>query len=210
MRAAFLPLLTVLVACGRDPILKKAEDLHAGSAGGGGRPGAEGAGVPEGPRPGKAVEPSPGNPEPPAPGQPASPPPGAAAPGAPGTPNAPAAPGTIDGPVVLVRGEVRLDDYELGSVRIDVFDGDQKKLDGPRPSVVGVLTLERPGPFEVKVPASVTQVWLGAYIDENLDGRPGPQDPSGWYTGNPVDTEGGAEGIVIELIRQPPPPQHGL
>jgi hypothetical protein len=73
-----------------------------------------------------------------------------------------------------------------------------------------VVNLDRPGPFEVQVPASAARVWLGAYVDEDLDGRPGPQDPSGWYSKNPVLTEGGADGIVIELVRQPPPPQHGL
>lgn len=216
MSAALLPLLPLLLllgACGRDPILKRAEDLQAGNGGGGGRPGAagEGGGVPgadgAGQKgPGRPVQPTPGRPDEPPPGSAAQPPPGA---GVPGTP-APATPGTVDGPSVTIRGEVKVEDYELGSVRIDVFDGDQRKLDGPRPSVVGVLTLERPGPFEIQVPASAAQIWLGAYIDENLDGRPGPQDPSGWYAGNPVSTAGGASGIVIELIRQPPPPQHGL
>ncbi|MCK6501968.1 hypothetical protein L6R53_00950 [Myxococcota bacterium] len=111
---------------------------------------------------------------------------------------------------MTLRGEVRLPDYDLGSVRLDIFDGDQKNLEGARPSVVAVVNLERPGPFEVQVPASAARVWLGAYVDEDLDGRPGPQDPSGWYVGNPVLTDGGADGIVIELVRQPPPPQHGL
>ncbi len=208
MRAASLALL-LLGACGRDPILKRAEDLQAGADGGGGVPGAAGAGH-QGP--GKPVEPAPGRPDQPPPGSATQPPPGSGEPGAPGapTPPTPAAPGTVDGPSVTIRGEVRVEDYELGSVRIDVFDGDQRKLDGPRPSVVGVLTLERPGPFELQVPASAERIWLGAYIDENLDGRPGPQDPSGWYAGNPVSTAGGASGIVIELTRQPPPPQHGL
>ncbi len=111
---------------------------------------------------------------------------------------------------MVISGEVRLADYDMGTVRIDVFDGDQKDLDGPRPSVVAVAQLDRPGPFTINVPASKPAIWIGAYVDEDLNGRPGPQDPSGWYSGNPVDTEGGAEGLIIELERQAPPPQTGL
>ena len=192
---AFPLAILLVLGCGRDPILEAADDLQGGPhpAAGGGSP----------PR-GDPVQPAPGDPESPPPGRASAPPPG--------VPEQPPPGGraVVAGPKVTLSGQVVLADYDMGTVRIDIFDGDQKNLNGPRPMVVAVLELERPGSFEVQVPASTPKVWLGAYVDENLDGRPGPQDPSGWYTGNPVDTEGGAEGIVIQLQRQPPPPQKGL
>lgn len=208
VHAAPLLLLGVL-GCGRDPILDRAEGLKGGPIPGAeGRPDGPSPGRPGEPPPGRPGEPPPGSPAEPMPGVPTEPPPGGGVQPPPGTPIAPRPGG--GGPTVKVSGEIVLRDYELGAVRIDIFDGDQRKLDGPRPSVVGVVQLERPGPFEVEVPASAERIWLGAFIDEDLDGRPSPQDPAGWYPGNPVSTAGGARGIVIELVRQPPPPQHGL
>lgn len=202
----------LLLACGRDPILDRADELgpQAGAGQpGGGNGGGNGGGDGGGPAPGRAVDPSPAVPRPPEPGSAVQPPPGTPTEPAPGSPG-----GQADGPQVVLKGEIALPDYELGQVRIDIFDGDQRELEGPRPSVVGVATMERPGAFEVSVPASAARVWLGAYVDEDLDGRPSPQDPAGWYAGNPVETAGGADGavdgIVIVLERQPPPPQHGL
>lgn len=209
--AAVSVLLVVLAACGRDPILEAAEDLESRSGGQGAPGGGGGAGQGSpgqgSPAPGDPVAPPPAIPDAPPAGSPAEPPPG--------TPREPprgepGQAGADDGPKVTVSGEIRLEDYDLGSVRIDVFDGDQRNLEGPRPSVVAVASLDRPGAFEIQVPASASQVWLGAYVDEDLNGRPGPLDPAGWYSGNPVDTEGGADDIVIQLVRQPPPKQNGL
>ncbi len=193
------------VGCGRDPILERADELGEQAHAGGGVPGGggPGAGSPPAPPPGDPAEPPPGKGEDPPAGRAADPPPGTPDEPAPGAPGA-------DGPSVTVSGEVRLADYELGKVRIDIFDGDQKDLEGPRPSVVAVAEIERPGPFSVQVPVSAPQVWIGAYVDEDLNGRPGPLDPAGWYAGNPVETEGGADGVIIELQRQEPPPQRGL
>lgn len=201
MRAAPISVAALLLiggACGRDPILERADELEDEERGNeAGRPG-----TPATPGPGQASEPPPG--------EGVAPPPGTATAPPPGTPSGPAGPGGDDQPRVVITGEVRLPDYEVGKVRLDVFDGDQKNLDGPRPSVVAVVELERPGAFSIEVPASAAQIWIGAFIDEDQNGRPGPQDPSGWYLGNPVATEGGASGIIIDLVRQPPPPQKGL
>ena len=198
-------LLGLLVACGRDPILDRAQEIQAA------RPGDAGGGRPPSPPPGGAVAPGTGLASEPTPGAPADPPPGAPADPPPGQPG-PAAAGSPHalGPMSTITGTISLSDYELGQVHVDVFDGDQQKLEGKRPSVVATLRLDQPGPFTVQVPVSDTQVWIGAFVDEDLDGRPGPQDPSGWYRGNPVDTTGGAAEVDIVLERQPPPPQAGL
>ena len=126
-------------------------------------------------------------------------------PGAP-SPGTPAE--TIDdGPSALLTGRIQMVGYQSGEVRIDVFDGDHRSHAGKRPNLVRSTILSQPGAFELQVPVSAGQVWLEASNDENQDGRPGPQDPSGRYTRNPLElTEGGASGIVIELERNDPPP----
>ncbi|MCB9780456.1 MAG: hypothetical protein H6742_17960 [Alphaproteobacteria bacterium] len=209
MRPVPSSLLAVLlvVGCGRDPILDRAEQLE------GARPGAEGApagggggpaavGRPGEPPPGAPTDPPPGEARPPAEGSAVAPPPG--------TPSEPR-PGGDSGPKIAVTGRVVLADYHLGTVQIDAFDGDQKALDGPRPGVLGVARIDKPGEFRIEVPVGTEQVWLGAHVDEDLDGRPNPQEPSAWYAGNPVKLgEDGVTDIVLQLERQPPPPQHGL
>ena len=92
-------------------------------------------------------------------------------------------------------------------LRIDIFDGDQRKLDGPRPSVVGVMRLEEPGAWSVVVPESAAELWIGGYADDNRDGKPDHEEPVGWYSGNPV--QGGADrsGLSLTLSVQKPPEQ---
>jgi len=118
----------------------------------------------------------------------------------------PGQPGS-DGPQVRVEGTITVPDWKPGgSVRIDVFDGDQRDLSAPRPSVVGMARLSEPGAFSVSVPASAGRVWLGAYADLNGDDRPSPSEPSGWYGGNPIDLSGAATGIDLRLTVEAPPP----
>lgn len=168
-------------------------------------------GIPEEPAPGDPSSPSPGVPGAPSPGVPGAPTPGVPGAPAPGIPGAPS-PGTpteaIDGgPSALLIGRIQMVGYQSGEVRIDVFDGDHRSHAGKRPNLVRSTILSQPGAFELQVPISAGQVWLEASNDENQDGRPGPQDPSGRYTRNPLElTEGGASGIVIELERNDPPP----
>ena len=101
-------------------------------------------------------------------------------------------------------------DYTSGEVRIDVFDGDHRSHAGQRPNLVRSTILSQPGSFELQIPVSSGRVWLEASNDENQDGRPGPQDPSGRYTRNPLElSEGGASGLVIVLERHEPPPGGG-
>ena len=83
--------------------------------------------------------------------------------------------------------------------KIDIFDGDQQNIGGQRPSVIISKTLSKIGSFEIDLPKSDTQLWIGAYIDEDEDGRPGPQDPSGWYTSNPISASKDHSGITVNL-----------
>ena len=171
-------------------------------------------GIPDEPAPGDPSSPSPGVPGSPTPGVPGAPTPGvpgAPTPGVPGQPT-PGAPSEAveDGPSALVRGTIRMADYKSGEVRIDVFDGDHRSHAGQRPNLVRSSILSQPGSFEVRVPVSTGRVWLEASNDENQDGRPGPQDPSGRYLRKPLElTADGASGIVIELERHEPPPGGG-
>ena len=74
-----------------------------------------------------------------------------------------------------------------------------------------MVPLDEPGPFEVEVPASVGRVWLSAFNDEDVDGRPGPLDPTGYHPDNPVsfDAEEIVTGVNIPLERRDPPGSGG-
>jgi hypothetical protein len=212
--------LALLVACeSRDPILDRVDAMEkAGEA----APGVEPTPVnPEAPAPaavpapapGQAEEPPPGMPEAPsgdmepaAEGEPEEPEPGIPEEPEPGMPGG----GDDQGPTVKISGRVILADWKQGEVRIDAFDGDQvaaASKKGQQPRVVSQTTIARPGEFELYVPVSAGRVWLGAVVDEDQDGRPGPLDPAAWYSGNPVDATVERGGVVIELIRRPPPPR---
>lgn len=207
--------LSGVAACGGDPILERAAELEAdGGAGEGGATG-DGAAQADGPGGGEdrrvgggaapiltgepepgvvtPAEPAPGVPKEPQPGDPGQPPPGEA--GAAGPPPS-------EGPTVTLSGTVRVPSYTKGIVRIDLFDGDQRKLEGPRPSVVAVTRVDAPGAWSAEVPAGQA-VWIGAYVDVNGDGRPAPGEPSGWYADNPV--QAGADQAGLELLLEVSP-----
>lgn len=177
-----------VAACGSDPILEQAARDAAAPA-----------------PTTSTAEPARVQPADPPPGDPGQPPPGEQPPPAPGIPDEPA-PGS-SGPQVTLTGTVTVPDWKPGgSIRIDVFDGDQRDLSAPRPSVVGMQRLSAPGAFSVSVPASAGAVWLGAYADLDGDDRPSPSEPAGWYTGNPVALSGTVSGISLTLAVEAPPP----
>lgn len=196
------------------------------SPGGGGTPGSPGVeGLAEEPAKGVPDEPEPGIPTAPAPAEAGSanqpePPPAQAGQGVaseptPGVPDEPkpAPPGSPggaahkgkndgqveeEGPQAMVRG--RIDAPQgLGVIRIDLFDGDQRNVAGPRPKVVGVHEVEDPGPFELSVAVSHKRVWVGAYRDINGNKRPDKGEPSGWYARNPVFLDSPPASLVITL-----------
>ena len=174
-------------------------------------------GIPEEPEPGIPGEPPPAaagtadRPEPP----PAQAGQGVAAEPTPGVPEEPkpappGSPGGADhkgknegqvedeGPHATVRG--RIDAPQgLGMIRIDLFDGDQRNVAGPRPKVVGVHEVDDPGPFELSVAVAHKRVWLGAYRDINGNKRPDKGEPSGWYARNPVFLDSPPSSLVITL-----------
>lgn len=180
------------------------------------------AGLAEEPLPGTPEEPEPGvpeEPEPAAPGstnQPAPPPVGDGVPvqPEPGIPDEPepAPPGTPggadhpgkeggaveEGPHVTIRGSIA-SPSGAGKVRIDLFDGDQRNVSGPRPKVVGVHEVAQAGPFELSVPVSVGRVWLGAYLDGNGNNRPDKGEAFGWYNRNPIHLDDVPTSINITL-----------
>lgn len=203
-----LPMLLLATACGsEDPILERAAEME-----GGGTPPSPSssapvagvapstAGTPEPPAPGRGTPPRAGTPGEPAPGDPGQP--------APGTPEAPepGSPGS-DGPSVVLSGTVSVEAWAGGPIRLDIFDGDQLAAAGSakRPSVVAQANVERPGPFEVRVPVAAGRVWVGGFADENRNGRPDPRDPSGWFGGNPVATDADRGDLVLQLRAAPPP-----
>lgn len=172
-------------------------------------------GTPAEPEPGTPTDPEPAapgtsdQPEPPPSaggGDPAEPQPGVPKDPEPAPPGSPGgahhegkeAGGAEEGPHVLIRGRI---DAPGGSgvIRIDMFDGDQRNVAGPRPKVVGVHEIATPGRFEVSVPQSHRRVWLGAYRDLNGNNRPDKGEPTGWYKRNPVFLDGSPPSVVIEL-----------
>ena len=104
-----------------------------------------------------------------------------------------------DGPFIKIAGTVVVDGWSGKKIRIDIFDGDQQNIGGQRPSVIISKTLSAIGNFEIDLPKSDSQLWIGAYIDEDEDGRPGPQDPSGWYGSNPISASKDHSGITVRL-----------
>lgn len=100
---------------------------------------------------------------------------------------------------VNFEGTISVENWSGKSIRIDVFDGDQRNIGGKRPSVILSETVEKIGSFSIKIPQEDIMVWIGAYIDEDQDGRPGPTDPSGWYEGNPVSAKTAQKGISFSL-----------
>jgi hypothetical protein len=191
------------------------------------------AGLAAAPEPGVPEDPTPGTPEEPSPAAPGSearpdPPPGGDGvalepePGIPKEPSpAPAgSPGGADhggkeegqvdqGPHVLLRGQVSGGSGEA-KIRIDLFDGDQRNVSGPRPKVVGVHEIEGPGPFELSIPVSASRVWIGAYADTNGNNRPDKGEPSGWYARNPIHLMDVPDLIQISLAVEGKPSGLGL
>jgi hypothetical protein len=208
-------LILPFLGCGGDPILARADDERADEVGDrAGEPGAAPLPVPgvaPQPQPGQANPPVAGVPGEPGEGLPDEPEPGIPEPPAPGDPSQPPPPGGADPgtqpsiPRSAVSGVVRYEAYRQGSIRVDVFDGDQRDLSA-HPGVVAWADLPAPGPFTVQVPTSAGKVWLSAYNDANGNGRPDDQDPRGYDEGSPVGVEGGdVTGVVIALKYEPQP-----
>ncbi len=101
--------------------------------------------------------------------------------------------------MIVLSGEIVVENWSGKGIRIDVFDGDQQALKGPRPSVIKVEYQNEPGSFSVSVPSSQNPLWIGAYIDEDQDGKPGEKDPFGWYDKNPVSSDKDTDGIKLVL-----------
>ncbi len=190
----------LLVGCGRDPILDRAESLD-GTA----RTGAPQAASPQTagakqPATVQPADPPPGKPAGPSPGKPGAPPPG--------VPDEPRPGGAVDGPTVVLSGTIDVVDDLSGRVHVDVFDGDQRAAAGggaKRPSVVGLVRLDGPGAFSVQVPQSAQTVWVGGFVDVDGNGRPSPDEPSGWLQANPVSTAADVGGLRLILKADPPP-----
>ncbi len=183
------------------------------------------AGLASDPEPGTPEEPEPGipeDPEPAAPGTESQPAPPTSGDGVPTQPEPgipdepkPAPPGTPggadhpgkegglvdDGPHVTIRGTISANSAN-GKIRIDLFDGDQRKVSGPRPKVVGVHDIGQLGPYEVSVPLSVGRVWLGAYLDANGNNRPDKGEAFGWYGQNPVHLDDVPKAVNIALVEE--------
>lgn len=142
-------------------------------------------------------EPQPGVPSSePAPGMPSSEP-------QPGVPQDPA-PGNPfkDGPLVKLSGEVQIPNWNGEPIRIDIFDGDQQQVGGQRPNVVMMEFLDSDGEFQIDIPERDIPYWIGAYVDIDRDGKPGPNDPSAWYEGNPIMGDRDSSGVVLRLALQ--------
>ncbi len=174
------------MACGQDPILQRAEEEAKADEGPANdlRPEPHQVGEPS--LQGSATEASPA-------AGPSSPPPGVAPDPA--------------GPSVTISGTVSYGDYQKGLLRVDIFDGDQTDFSA-HPSVLAMEQMGAPGTFSVSVPRSAGKVWISAFNDANQNNRPDPDDPTGFFSGNPLMVaETDIDGIEITLQRRPPPPE---
>lgn len=109
------------------------------------------------------------------------------------------------GPLVTVSGVVEYKGWKAGKVRVDAFDGDHT-VHGNRPGVVASTRMDAPGTFTLKVPAGTGKLYLEAVIDEDGDGRPGPQDPRGTADRYPVTVKtSDVADVLIRLVKHEPP-----
>ncbi len=180
-------------------------------------------GAPVPPAPGEAGTPAPGTPGTPAPGVasatsagiPSAPTPGRPSEPAPGRPTEPApggvgAPGAPLGPTVRVAGTVVFAGWTKGRVRITAFDSDHQAHPVTPPQVVGAVTIDRPGAYELLVPAGKGKIYVEATVDEDGDGRPGRLEPAGTPSRYPVTIgESAVTGLDIDVARVAPPPGSG-
>lgn len=111
----------------------------------------------------------------------------------------PPPPNPKDGEFITISGTIEANNPTNKSIRIDIFDGDQRNIGGKRPSVVVSTTVEAGPEFEIFLPKKKQMLWVGAYIDEDGNGRPGPLDPSGWYSENPISGEEDHLRVVLTL-----------
>jgi len=111
----------------------------------------------------------------------------------------PPPPNPKDGDFITIKGTINANNPTNKAIRIDIFDGDQRNIGGKRPSVVVSQTVDLGPDFEIFLPKEDQQLWIGAYIDEDEDGRPGPMDPSGWYAGNPISGSSDSSNITLIL-----------
>ena len=100
---------------------------------------------------------------------------------------------------IQIAGVILVQGWSGNEIRIDVFDGDQRQIGGSRPSVISSASVSKPGAYEISVPKGNGKYWIGAYVDQNGDGRPGKQDPSGWYAGNPISASQATAGVELVL-----------
>jgi hypothetical protein len=107
---------------------------------------------------------------------------------------------------VVIHGTVRYPQWRRGAVRVDAFDGDHSKH-GSQPGIVATMQISMPGDFALTVPADAGKLYLEAAIDEDADGKPGPQDPQGRADRYPVTVgDEDIDGIAVEMKKQAPPP----
>lgn len=218
--------LTLLAACGEDEIVKRAKEKDAATTAAPSsvpahadvRPGEPTPGVPAEPTPAAPGTPQPGMPATPQPVpgapqgdvQPGEPTPGIPDPPKPGIPSQPppgggGGPMLMDGPTAKVSGNVIFSAWKAGTVRVDAFDGDHTRP-GTQPKIVATLRLEKPGPFSLDVPLKAGKVYIEAAIDEDGDGKPGPQEPQGTADRYPVTVSGDVSGLSVTLTKRAPPP----
>ena len=100
---------------------------------------------------------------------------------------------------IQIKGKIIIENWSGKIIRIDIFDGDQRKIGGKRPSVVATRRIKDPNNFSISIPKTSKSLWIGAYVDENEDGRPGGKDPSGWYRKNPIAGDQNHQNITLSL-----------
>ncbi|MSP54554.1 MAG: hypothetical protein EXR69_02955 [Myxococcales bacterium] len=164
-----------------------------------GVPGAVTPGAPGDPVPGVAVQATMGVATDPPKGIPVAP-----KPAPPGTPQ------PNSGPQVTIAGTVGFTTYKQGAIRITAFDGDHSRPSTTPPRVLGMAEIDRPGTFSLGVPQGAGKVYIEGSIDEDMDGRPGPQEPQGKADRYPLTVASAPiSGVKVQLNRVAPPPDGG-
>ena len=187
-----------LIGCGSDPILDRAAELEKENSSVISKQ--ESAEISKKPAASQQEKPVPKNITP---GKPEQPKPVQVKP-KPQPPNQEQEKITVSG-IISIQGT---GDWKDKPIRIDIFDGDQRSLEGPRPKVISTKRVSQLGDFSISVSKNEEKIWIGAYCDVDGDGRPGPKDPSGWYANNPVKAGADLSGItiILEIPKDEPNP----
>ena len=172
----FLLSFFTLLACGRDPILDRVDEMSSPS---------QNSASPKNDRkdPPRSSSPSPGDPPP--------------------AKNEKAQPNENDGPRIFIRGVITSEQCPTGPIRLNVSNGIHSEQTQKQVKVLGELRNIQPGPFEIQIEASNDNVYIDAFCDLNKNNKPEDSEPKAVYQ-SPLKGNSDHSDLQVVLKSQSP------